>query len=249
MRAMLIAILACACGTAVAWELPATRRAMMMDAMTAPAASSTLGDGLIAHWLLNENAANTSVSDTKGSHNGTATANTSTLHINSGNPPNLNGALQTTADSTSVATTGSFTNINNSGSYSVWIKRNTGKHLMIFNPQVSGFYLYLLSDGRMIVDNSPQPVVNPTAGVWYHAVVTWTNHATNTVVYWNGTNVYSGTCSFTSKSFATNSTISIGGTGTGNSGGAWDDVRIYNRVLTSNEVVQLYNGGAGTEAE
>mgnify|MGYP002260411664 CR=1 FL=1 len=39
MRAMLIAILACVCGgSALAWELPATRRAMYMDAMTVAAA-------------------------------------------------------------------------------------------------------------------------------------------------------------------------------------------------------------------
>ena len=31
--------------------------------------------------------------------------------------------------------------------------------------------------------------------------------------------------------------------------GVLDDVRIYNRALTANEVSQIYNGGSGTEAE
>ncbi len=90
---------------------------------------------------------------------------------------------------------------------------------------------------------------------WVHIMVTWdgsTNSATGVHIYKNGNEIsYSsqvnGSSSYLSDA-ADNLNIGDGGLiSNRQSNGIIDDVRIYNRVLTSNELSQIYNLGASNK--
>lgn len=97
-------------------------------------------------------------------------------------------------------------------------------------------------------------------GAWYHFVVTYdgSNTRTGVDVYINGvesqTYNYSGTTGGISGTIVTTVKALIGartGSSTDNPGtsfnGVIDNVRIYDRDLTADEVAGLYNAGTGTE--
>jgi len=92
-------------------------------------------------------------------------------------------------------------------------------------------------------------------GKWVHLIVTWdgtTNSATGVHIYKNGTEVsYSsqinGSASYLSDA-ANDLNIGDGGIiSNRQTNGIIDDVRLYNRVLSSKEISQLYSSGANTK--
>ena len=104
-----------------------------------------------------------------------------------------------------------------------------------------GLQVFRSSVGNYVIDTeSPSYWTN---SAWHH--ITFTCSGTSGQWYWDGT--------------AVGSSVSVGTKGTGamttpirmadyinRLQGTLDDVRIYNRALTSEEVGWLYNGGAGT---
>ncbi len=89
----------------------------------------------------------------------------------------------------------------------------------------------------------------PVVGTWYHLVVTYT--ASNALVnfYIDNVNTSSTMGELTSIHSGT-ADFSIGGRASGMLGlvdATYDGVGIWNRVLTSDEVSELYNGGAGIQ--
>ena len=81
---------------------------------------------------------------------------------------------------------------------------------------------------------------------WYHIVLTISG--STATIYVNGIQTAQGPVS---PLYANGGNLIIGGTSLNNYNfnGYIDDVRIYNRALSSNEILQINNGGAGTEAE
>ena len=83
---------------------------------------------------------------------------------------------------------------------------------------------------------------------WVHVVITCENNGAP-ILYINGSKIRQGVQTGRIKNlrlFSTPSTEGIGGGGYGSFNGPIDDIRIYNRALTSNEVWELYGGGSAS---
>jgi len=210
--------------------------------------------GLVAHYLMNDNLATTAVLDNTGAHNGTATANTSAM---------------STVGKTSTAfvfTNSNYVNIGNANTFGIYNGLSLSAWIFVadFNGAIYGTTM-IGSDG------GTQPVswdayngtyqrffINGGAGgfftsntsysvnTWYHVAVTYDSSG-NGVFYKNG--LPDGTFSGGSMPSGSASLL-IGHRQNGNTiYGKIDDFRVYDRVLSSTEITQLYNSGSGTEAE
>ena len=99
--------------------------------------------------------------------------------------------------------------------------------------------------------NEVKTSVGVTSGVWNHWVFTLDNTSGNYAFYLNGQPFGNGTGSFNIQSNAL--PLYLGAEFTGGSPdlyfkGAMDNLRIYNRALSSNEVAQLYAFDLGLSA-
>ena len=214
---------------------------------------------LVSHWLMNDNLPTSTVVDNKGNYVGTAQRNTSIIHTNSGNPPNLNGALYFNGTSDYVVMSGStgfnLTNVTVAG----WINKPTTEYhwnlccknydgivpFLMGGLSVEGDGFHFYSSGSW--KNCAYTLGRLPANQWLHLVGTY--DGVNMILYVNGTQnnkvaaegplptntqpVYIGDAFWASYM----------------NSGMIDDVRIYSRAITSNEVVRLYNNGNGTELE
>ena len=209
----------------------------------------------VGHWKMNDNAASTTVLDSSGKGNhGTAWQNTEDINTDSGNPPYLNGALtfNGTSDYINVGPvigTGAYTKV-------AWVKRAAGTNynniISTGNADYSHIFWvptpsFKLSAGNMgtarVQDTTPL-----AAGVWYHVAVTFDpNVGSGTMkLYKNGNQVGN-----TATSVPTQSSSPITYIGRYSTGytfhGSIDNVMIFNRALTGEEISLLYNNGNGVE--
>ena len=211
--------------------------------------------GLYAHWLCNENAANTTVSDSKGSNTGTSMQNTSVMHTNGV----VNGAFHFNGSGDYIY--GTLTNPiigNVNFSVTAWFKTTkTGRGSIINGGSMStgqGWWLAVSNGGnqKLTFDKSGGGGAissnNVCDGVWHFACGTY--DGTNFRVYVDG--ALQGTSQNTFGSVS-GSELRIGDSLTNYSSWYWagdlDDVRIYTRALSQSDITALYNGGNGTEAE
>jgi hypothetical protein len=101
------------------------------------------------------------------------------------------------------------------------------------------------SDQRLFCSQWGSGIFGPvlTTNQWYHVAVT--SEGTNTTLYLNGTNVGSGYLPFNTPA---DSQLFIGGIyypfATYQMIGLIDEVSIYNRALSSNEISAIYNAGS-----
>lgn len=212
---------------------------------------------LVAHWLMNDNAASTTVLDNKGFTNGIAARNTSAV--------STNGKILTaiyfdgTADYINVGT-GSILNYNANYSITAWIKLyafNVSSENEIVNygayrrfdvgGSVYGNRLHATFGGAASVTG----ITAIATGVWHHVAVT-IMAGVQTRLYLNGadnTGSYSNAPDVVAPAGLANTIGKAGWDAGYKFNGAIDDVRMYSRTLTSDEVSQIYNSGNGTEAE
>lgn len=198
---------------------------------------------LIAQWKMNDNAANTTVVDSKGGFNGTAQRNTSILTTSG----KINGALlfEGTSDYVSIPTL--TNNINVNATYALWYyPTNTSIQTVMLG---GSLYVMYLSGTSLYCHNGISAqiswTVSNTQNAWAHYVIV--REVNNVTLYENGITKGPQTLSGGPQkpTFIGRSTAS-GGVG---SYGKIDDVRVYNNALGSNDVWQLYNNGSGTERE
>jgi hypothetical protein len=224
----------------------------MMDGMRAPAAGGgTLGQGLIVHYKMNDNAASTVVVDSMANVNGTAQRNTSLLTTNGV----IGSALYFNGSSDGIGVV-SNTSLNfGTGTFSVafWGYRDMTR----------GYYMDRVGDRGpiaidgdaahpnqlMMYDNAAWRTTSSNIAVssWHHIVMTRNATAAKWYIDGNGP-----TDMAISGSFSSVGNLIMGAHYTMVTQfllGRLDDFRLYNRVLTASEVLQLYNGGAGTEDE
>ena len=213
----------------------------------------TLKSGLVGHWTMDGAYVNsTQVLDTSGQNNtGTRTAvtpvvgqlgqamkfNGTSSIVDIGQPANLELQKFTMSGWAKVA--------NLDASAKTLFGRFNG------TPSYGGFFLRQSTNSmRWDVYNAGVNTVDigftvPKAGTWINYAVTMDNIAGVTQFYVNG--ILKGTD--TSANFNTNSVSwMIGGTYGGASevwNGSIDDVRVYNRVLSLAEIVQLYTSSGG----
>lgn len=223
---------------------------------------SDLANGLIAHYKLNEDAANTIVVDSSGNQ-AAATASQDTEDMSVAGK--INTALDFNGTTDYVNIPHNANQLLTSGfTLSAWIKPdslgegNTGKIIdkATGSNAQAGYTLQMLTGNAIILNvnagsgkQSAAGSVVPGDGNWYHVLVTVTAAAFVTF-YIN--NVVSGTPGTTGalSGITTTNDIRIGnrsGATDRSFDGGIDDVRIYNRVLSAAEISKIYNEGNGTE--
>lgn len=206
-------------------------------------------NGLVAYYPLNGNA-----NDASGNSNNGVLYNVTPTNSNTGLG---GGALYFNGTSGSVLVTNNpslnLTNI----SLSAWIKPDTGYPGggMVFSKHESGvnadgsWWLapYYNSGSFTFFCNNQASSLNGQApdNAWTHCVFTYDNSSTTWKFYINGVANDSGNTSFTlgSTSWPLRIGAELQGDGVSLASyfkGSLDNLRIYNRVLSSNEVAQLY---------
>ena len=213
----------------------------------------------VGHWPMNDNDGETQVDDISGNNNhGTAQQITSDLHTDSNNPPYLNGAL--TFDGVSdyvdvgnvIGSTGAYTKV-------AWVQRQGGNQNNIISastwshvfwaPSENSFKLsaghnyFEPGGGLFLVQDDTGPLLT---GVWYFVAVTFDPNVESgkMVLYKNGVQVDD----------ANNVPIQLPGTTyigqfltNYNFMGSIDNVMIFDKALSQEEISYLYNNGDGTE--
>ena len=98
----------------------------------------------------------------------------------------------------------------------------------------------------LVGDGSAYTYVNttwaPDVDIWYHIVITHNSSDNNNILYVNGNNENEATRAL-AYSTPVNTIIGRFYTGSLPFNGLIDEIRIYNRVLSSDEVTDLYNKG------
>jgi hypothetical protein len=222
---------------------------------TAAAVASTLGDGLVAHWKMNDTSG-TTVVDTKG-NNGTSARDTSLMSTTSGKIGNA--LVFTKAQSDKITTSFQPSLGNGTFSVSFWMKSPqlnlTQEYFALAWGNVAQYqgigFAWEYTSSRILFDkwgsggDSLRTSSRMDDGNWHHVVGTY--NGTTAELFVDNDSI--GTKSWP-LNIQTNSLI-VGDrpTYSGHYSGLLDDLRFYSRVLTSDEITQLYNGGSGTEAE
>ena len=213
---------------------------------------------LVAHYKMNDNAANTVVTDSKGSINGTNQRNTAAVSVSGkiGGALSFNGTSDYTSLGDNFFYSSNFT-------FAAWATRTNawsqsvlmgGGHpggrfseamlarwdwaTMGFGWQwYNGVYKYAAATNDL------------NLGQWYHYAGSYDGQTIR--YYVNGVEINSAAC--TSAPVDTKKAFLIGAVNWPDPGFRWggviDDVRIYDRALSSNEVYRIWNNGDGTEAE
>ncbi|HSW44938.1 MAG TPA: LamG domain-containing protein, partial [Phycisphaerae bacterium] len=225
-----------------------------------------LGTGLVGHWRLNDCAADTDVVDSSGNGCHFAAAR-HTAQISTPGKIGQCLAFNGSSDSLIRAPSSAFATLTGSvcawikpssvsGSYAIFASCDEGSTTRFFHfGQHTSYLVYQAANGGT-TDNIRTDAVL-TAGVWHHVVLT--GDGTTIRCYVNGvekpfTYAYSGS----------NAGRWIGGVDSRDNvtvgvlkrtaserwfPGLIDDVRVYNRALSVNEILALYNRGFGTEEE
>jgi hypothetical protein len=221
--------------------------------------ASPLFTSCVGYWKMNDNADNSIVVNRigyNGTYHGTGGADdyTNAHHQDSGNPPNLNGALefdgvQDYVDIGNVIGTGAYTK-------AAWIKRATGPFVnnivsadtashAFFAPENYSFKLAAghNSSWGLVKDTVPLAV-----DTWYFVAVTFdpSVESGKMVLYKNGVEVADANNVPTQSS---STTTYIGRFSSGYYfGGVMDNVMVFDRALSADEIGTLYNSGSGTES-
>lgn len=220
-----------------------------------------LEDGLVGHWKLNE-ASGPTAADSATGNDGTYT--------NSPTPTAgyYNNALEFSGNTGANATNdrlaigdpadGSLDFGTNSFSYGLWLYAtgSVGTYDMPWTKGGgcvgcrgydmefgSGSWTTYIGDGDEV--NTSTVSASPILNAWTHVMVVVDRPASKHNTYVNGALVTSDTISATFGSVDTTTVATIGASSSGAYPflGMIDDVRVYNRALTADEVDLLYNGG------
>jgi len=230
-----------------------------------PVVPTTAVDMLVAHWKMNDDAADTDVLDASGnSYTLTAQQNSEDLTVAGKITDAL--AFNGSSDYLSCSATG-FDSA--SGTWMAWVKPTTvagsgtiiascdeatGSRLLRLHR--NGSAVNYMAVGSGFSDNLSTASVF-TAGQWSHVALA--SDGTTVMGYVDGLAVAFGTVHAGANSgrwladVADRDNVTVGvrkDTGLSDYfSGVIDDVRIYKRALTGTEIAAIYNSGSGTESE
>lgn len=230
-----------------------------------------LSKGLIAHWKMNDNGSGPTLVDSAGNYNAKWTRDTS-LDSQAGK---INGSLSADGKNYAIvdsAACGDF-EYNQPFSVSAWTNRaSLGAYHIILGKMTlnnTGWVLFYCKDNsikvRIAADNttdyarvglhriqagaSSAPITNQ----WVHVVMTYdgSHTAKGIKIYKNGVlqPLFVECDTLGADTIRNSARAEIGSHGGGNSkfNGKLDDLRIYNTVLSADQVKALYNNDRGTE--
>jgi len=211
--------------------------------------SCDVASGLVS-WLKFDEGSGITASDSSGNNNdGTISGATWTTG-------KIDGALEFTGDADYVEVGTSNFNVN-TGTLSFWVLANAfdsidenyffghttlpawGNRIQLYTDDANGNLDLGLGDTHATATN----IFDLNTGIWYHIALTW--DSTNYDVYVDSVSrangAYSGLSSINSFADIGNNGNSASRTEAWN--GIIDDVRVYNRVLSSSEILEIYNQG------
>jgi hypothetical protein len=219
-------------------------------------------DGLVGHWKFNEASGPTAVDSSPSGNDGTY-ANSPTPTTGQYNnalefsgelgsdPTHDRVAIGDPADGSLDFGSGSFSYglwlyaTGSAGSYDMpWTKGGGCVGCRGYDMEFgTGSWTTYIGDGDEV--NTSLVSASPILNAWTHVMVVVDRPASKHNTYVNGALVTSDNISATFGSVDTTTHANIGAATTGNHPflGLIDDVRVYNRALTADEVALLYNGG------
>jgi hypothetical protein len=231
-----------------------------------PVYGTSSTDTMVGYWKFDESSAGSTATDSSGSGNNLTPAGGSTNPGYSTTVPytTFPDSHSSTYDGTQYETISSNSSLNVTNlTLSTWVKFNSvnsayhtiaGKWRIGVNQQ---YVLQLNSDntiGLFTGDGSTggaaittSGTFTPTTGVWYHIAATVSG--TTGTIYINGISKASGTVSAIGTSsieFTVGSKKNVGGTYAEFLDGSLDDMRLYNRALSTTEITALAAGNHTT---
>jgi hypothetical protein len=211
----------------------------------------------VGQWKMNDNANNTTVVDSSGNGNdGTAQQNTSVLHTNG----KINGAL-TFDGTTDYVDCGDIDIGTGPRTFAAWVRADSTSGVTAIIGKDTGSatteagWLYQSSSNILWKLRNPAGssirmfTTTLTTGGWHFLVATY--DTTDMHVYFDGVLDDGPLLGTVPDSVPDNSIpLQIGARGNGayKFNGTIDNVMIFNKALTPEEIAALYNAGNGTEA-
>jgi len=211
-------------------------------------------DSLISYYRFDDDESNTDVIDSFGGKNGTATADTDTMSTTG----KLNKALNFDGTETVVVSDDDVFDANNI-SVAFWMKTSSSDEMEVVRKWESlsdqrSWAIWIDSSNKVRFrvstdgDNNAINAKSTTSindNAWHHIVCTF--DGSNVKIYFDG--VLEGTDSISGDLFSSTSDIKFGDSFlvANNFTGDLDDVRIYSKGLSDDEILAIYNSGNGTE--
>jgi hypothetical protein len=222
--------------------------------------------GMVAHYKMNDDAANTTIEDSAGaSLNAVASQNTADMHATG----KINGGIEFngTSDIIRMNDDTCFIGTNTSVSVSLWFKKNgsgddnqillsksgdgwvtSAGFIVAFNQSGNQMDVGCLNGSRLY--NSAQP----NDDNWHHVVAIFNTKGgssiTNISLWFDGSLKSSSLDYGTFDGIVSTNALRVGSdNGDKHFKGTIDDVRVYTNVLTQSDIEILYNSGAGTEGD
>jgi len=217
-------------------------------------------DNLISYWRLDENAANTTVIDSHGSNDATATANTDTFST----AGKIYNAFHYVGSGTPKKTTGEYVVLDaylsvtsNNYSISFWYKSSESYFQMLFQRVIesdSSNIEFGPSDNTIRVESRTNNYwdkrfatgIDIDDGDWHHYVLVFSS--TDSKLYVDGSLADTHTENDDASDFLYrlfggygNTTYTYGECPTGD----LDEIGIWGRVLLDTEVLEIHNNGRG----
>lgn len=223
--------------------------------------NATFNSGLVGHWKLDETSG-VIIKDYAGGNDGT--------WANGPDVTSAGGKIGTALDFDSASSdvvdigdpaNGSLDFGTNSFSYGGWVKSSSTSTFLVNKGDSSGGYDLLVGAPaagayRCRVFDSDLDTVQITAtqtddGLWHHVFCVVDRNTNKLRIYYDGTEIGSGIDTSVIDSVSTTHVFNIGARNNSNSfvDGSIDDVRIYGRALSANEVADLYRATAGDYTE
>lgn len=231
---------------------------LLMQPRKAASGDAPLGlTGLIAHYLMNDNAANTNVLDNTGSYIGGMTVNSSTRSV----PGRVNRALHLngTNEEIRVPHNDVFSFGSNNWTICLWyfvpsttvgtktlVGKANGLSYYPWRIEIASGKIYLLSSAGSswnLIDGTTLAFSNS----WQHVAVRRSGNSY--YIYTNGAQSVTGVMDWTLVNNANPITMGHLEGYAQWFDGELDDVRFYTNALSTNAISLIYNGGNGTEAE
>lgn len=227
-----------------------------------PVVPTVAEEMLVAHWKMNDSAATTDVVDDTGNgHTGTASVNTDTLTTTG----KINSAFAFTGSQYVTVPDHADFSAMDAGSWCAWFKSSAKSQQNLIAKYYGGYewYLYQKAAGqiglRLLSANNTNNYIDIASSnayndnAWHFVTAAWdgSDSSSGMAIYIDGVAV-SATRSSGGVFIAINDTsvaVTIGALGNGAQPwtGCLDDIRIYKRPLSAQEIRAIYNSGSGTE--
>jgi hypothetical protein len=235
------------------YVLPIFVSAFFISAKISAAAVADFNSSLVAHYTFDD-----TTNDSVGSNHGTAQGNPTYVEGKMGKAIQLDGVDDLVLVGTPEVLNDIYKKSGTGMSISVWVKPSQGgSFISKNNPAFGGWYMALQGSGRLYFEKDGSKDLAMRAGInsytmneWNHIVMTWDGLSTSPARWYVNGNVRTNDITLYGEGLYDDAPNKLAfgayANGANRMGGLLDDVRIYNSVLTADEITQLYALGGGS---